>query len=167
LNPGGRSLACAGATSATTRSESACRTRRARRATFIRWLNRNQRPKNTLSLTEKVSARLKAQALAGSTVTLKLKSADFKLRTRAQALSAPTQLAARIFAAGRELLRRDVGSTQFRHIGIGVRNLEEAHDDDFADLLDRRGAQAEHAVDRLRDRFGRDAMVKGLALEDE
>ena len=32
-------------------------------------------------LTEKVSARLKANALAGSTVTLKLKSADFKIRT--------------------------------------------------------------------------------------
>ena len=37
-------------------------------------------------LTERVSARLKANALAGSTVTLKLKSADFKLRTRARSL---------------------------------------------------------------------------------
>ena len=55
-------------------------------------------------LTEKVSARLKANALAGSTVTLKLKSADFKIRTRARALGHPTQLAARIFAAGRDLL---------------------------------------------------------------
>ena len=55
-------------------------------------------------LTEQVSARLKANALAGSTVTLKLKSADFKIRTRARALGHPTQLAARIFAAGRDLL---------------------------------------------------------------
>ena len=46
-----------------------------------------------------------SQALAGSTVTLKLKSADFKIRTRARALGRPTQLAARIFAAGRDLLR--------------------------------------------------------------
>ncbi|HLA20649.1 MAG TPA: DNA polymerase IV, partial [Pseudolabrys sp.] len=46
-------------------------------------------------LTEKVSARLKANALAGSTVTLKLKSADFKTRTRARSLAAPTQLATR------------------------------------------------------------------------
>ena len=35
-------------------------------------------------LTERVSDRLKAKALAGSTVTLKLKTADFKLRTRAR-----------------------------------------------------------------------------------
>jgi DNA polymerase-4 len=119
------------------------------------------------NLTEKVSARLKANALAGSTVTLKLKSADFKLRTRAQALGAPTQLAARIFAAGRELLRREVGVTPFRLIGVGVSNLADAAGDDLADLLDRRGAQAEHAVDRLREKFGRDAVVKGLALEDD
>jgi DNA polymerase-4 len=119
------------------------------------------------TLTEKVSARLKAEGLAGSTVTLKLKSADFKLRTRAESLGSPTQLAGRIFAAGRELLRREVGSSKFRLIGIGVSSLEEADGIDFADLLDRRGAQAEQAVDRLREKFGRDAVVKGLALEDE
>jgi DNA polymerase-4 len=119
------------------------------------------------ALTEKVSARLKAQALAGSTVTLKLKSADFKIRTRAESLGNPTQLAARIFSAGRELLRREVGATKFRLIGIGVSNLEESVGNDLADLLDRRSAEAEHAVDRLREKFGRDAVVKGLALEDE
>jgi DNA polymerase-4 len=119
------------------------------------------------TLTEKVSRRLKAQALAGSTVTLKLKSADFRTRTRAQALGAPTQLAARIFAAGRELLKREVGSTRFRLIGIGVSSLEDADGIDLADLIDRRGAQAEHAVDRLRDKFGTDAVVRGLALEDD
>ena len=117
-------------------------------------------------LTERVSARLKANALAGSTVTLKLKSADFKIRTRARALGAPTQLASRIFAAGRDLLTHEVGATRFRLIGIGVSNLEDAIGDDLADLIDRRAADAEHAVDRLRSKFGRDAVVKGLALDD-
>ncbi len=119
-------------------------------------------------LTEKVSARLKAASLAGSTVTLKLKSADFKTRTRARALSAPTQLAARIFAAGRDLLVREVGSTRYRLIGIGVSQLEEATgDDDLADLIDRRTAEAEHAVDALRAKFGKGAVIRGLAMEDE
>ena len=117
-------------------------------------------------LTERVSARLKANALAGSTVTLKLKSTDFKIRTRARALGAPTQLASRIFAAGRDLLTHEVGATRFRLIGIGVSNLEDAIGDDLADLIDRRAADAEHAVDRLRSKFGRDAVVKGLALDD-
>ncbi|HZQ13817.1 MAG TPA: DNA polymerase IV [Pseudolabrys sp.] len=119
------------------------------------------------ALTEKVSARLKANALAGSTVTLKLKSADFKIRTRAESLGAPTQLAARIFETGRELLRREVGATRYRLIGIGVSNLADAEGDDLADLIDRRAAIAEHAVDRLRSKFGRDAVVKGLALDDD
>ncbi len=118
-------------------------------------------------LTERVSFRLKANALAGSTVTLKLKSADFKIRTRARSLTAPTQLAARIFAAGRDLLEHEMGATRFRLIGIGMSHLEDAAGDDLADLIDARTAKAEHAVDRLRSKFGRDAVVKGLALDEE
>jgi len=118
-------------------------------------------------LTEKVSARLKAAELAGATVTLKLKTANFKLRTRARRLSAPTQLAARIYKAGRDLLEREVGKTRFRLIGIGVTQLEEKEGDDLADLLDRRTAQAEHAVDRLRAKFGRGAVIRGLAIEED
>jgi len=117
-------------------------------------------------LTERVSMRLKVNALAGSTVTLKLKSADFRIRTRARALAAPTQLASRIFAAGRDLLKDEVGTTRFRLIGIGVSHLEDAVGDDFADLIDRRAAKAEHAVDKLRSKFGPNAVLKGLALDD-
>jgi DNA polymerase IV len=119
------------------------------------------------ALTERVSARLKASRLAGTTVTLKLKSADFKIRTRAESLGAPTQLAARIFAIGQELLRREIGATRFRLIGIGVSNLEDTEGGDVADLLDRRAAIAEHAVDKLREKFGRSAVVKGLAFDDD
>jgi DNA polymerase-4 len=119
-------------------------------------------------LTEKVSARLKAGALAGSTVTLKLKTADFQIRTRASSLGHPTQLAARIFAAGRELLAREAdGRTMFRLIGIGVTALSDADGADFADLIDRRTAEAEQAMDRLREKFGDDAVIKGRALDSD
>jgi DNA polymerase-4 len=100
-------------------------------------------------------------------VTLKLKSSDFKTRTRARSLGSPTQLAARIFAAGRDLLAHEMGTTRYRLIGIGVSNLEDVEGDEFADLIDRRAAEAEHAVDRLRSKFGRDAVIKGLALDEE
>jgi DNA polymerase-4 len=118
-------------------------------------------------LTERVSARLKKAGLAGSTVTLKLKTADFRTRTRARALPHPTQLANLIFAAGRDLLANETGKDKFRLIGIGLSTLIETAGDDMADLLDRREAQAEHAIDRLREKFGRDAVVKGLAMETE
>jgi len=118
-------------------------------------------------LAEKVSSRLKANALAGSTVTLKLKTADFRIRTRAQSLSHPTQLAGRIFAAGRDLLARETDGTMFRLIGIGLSALCDADGADFADLIDRRSAEAEQAIDRLRERFGDEAVIKGLALDDD
>jgi DNA polymerase-4 len=119
-------------------------------------------------LTEKVSARLKAGTLAGSTVTLKLKTADFQIRTRASSLGHPTQLAARIFAAGRELLAREAdGRTMFRLIGIGVTALSDADGADLADLIDRRTAEAEQAMDRLREKFGDDAVIKGRALDSD
>lgn len=115
-------------------------------------------------LSERVSMRLKAASLAGSTVTLKLKSADFKIRTRAASLSHPTQLASLIFATGRDLLEREVDRAEFRLIGIGVSNIIDAQGDDMADLIDRRAAEAEQAIDKLRQKFGRDAVIKGLSL---
>jgi DNA polymerase-4 len=116
------------------------------------------------TLAEEVSDRLKARNLAGATVTLKLKTADFKLRTRARSLDDPTQLATKIFAAGRDLLERETDGTRFRLIGIGVSALVSADDADPADLVDRRAVEAEHAVDRVREKFGHDAVVKGLAF---
>jgi DNA polymerase-4 len=115
-------------------------------------------------LTEKVSARLKAGELVGATVTLKLKTADFRIRTRARSLVHPTQLAATIFAAGRDLLAREADGTAFRLIGIGVSALtDEAGTVDF---IESRTAEAEAAIDKLRERFGRDAVVRGIALDE-
>jgi DNA polymerase-4 len=116
-------------------------------------------------LTERVSSRLKANDLAGTTVTLKLKTADFQIRTRARSLSHPTQLAATIFAAAHDLLARETDGTQFRLIGVGVSGLTAADGADHGDLLDRRTAEAEQAIDRLRKKFGDEAVVRGLALE--
>ncbi|HVV80199.1 MAG TPA: DNA polymerase IV [Pseudolabrys sp.] len=118
-------------------------------------------------LTERVSSRLKKAQLAGSTVTLKLKTADFKIRTRARSLPQPTQLANLIFAEGRDMLENETGTTRYRLIGIGVSNLVETEGEELADMLNRRGAQAEHAIDKLRAKFGRDAVVRGLTIDIE
>jgi DNA polymerase-4 len=120
------------------------------------------------SLSERVSRRLKASGIAGSTVTLKLKTADFRIKTRARSLGEPTQLAARIFEAGRDLLARETDGTKFRLLGIGASNLADAADADGADLVDHKGeraAKAEHAVDKVREKFGNMAVVKGLVFD--
>ena len=117
------------------------------------------------NLTEEVSARLKHNELAGATITLKLKTADFKIRTRARSLETPTQLAGRIFGAARMLLERETDGTHFRLLGVGASALVSADEADPADLVDGRAALAEHAVDDLRARFGDAVLIRGLGFD--
>lgn len=116
-------------------------------------------------LSEKVSARLKNGQLAGTTITLKLKTADFSQRTRSQSIQTPTQLAARIFSISREMLAREIDGTAFRLMGTGVSALSAAAPDESGDMLDRRSAHAERAMDALRKKFGSDAVIRGIAYE--
>ncbi|MFN5525045.1 DNA polymerase IV, partial [Bradyrhizobium sp.] len=101
-------------------------------------------------LSEKVSARLKASQLAGATITLKLKTADFRQRTRSQSIAAPTQLAGKIFAVCKEMLARETDGTAFRLMGAGVSALRPGSEASDTDMLDRRSASAERAMDALR-----------------
>ncbi len=119
-------------------------------------------------LAEQVADRAKAKDLAGRTVTLKLKQADFRLVTRRQSLADPTQLADRIYRAARALFDQKGTPGPFRLIGVGISDLSPgAEADREGDLLDpdaARRAAAERATDRIRSRFGKDAIVKGRAL---
>jgi DNA polymerase-4 len=119
-------------------------------------------------LCEKVSARLKEKGLAGRTIVLKLKTADFKQRTRNVQLGDPTQLADRIFRSGQALLVRELDGTRFRLIGIGVSDLSGADRADAGDFLDPdavKRAQAEQAMDSIRARFGTDQVATGLTFQ--
>jgi DNA polymerase-4 len=116
---------------------------------------------------ERVSARAKAMDLGGRTVVLKIKTADFKIRTRSVSLDAPTQLADRIFRVAREALRREADGTSYRLLGAGLHNICAAGECDPDDLIDRdagKRAKAEHAMDKVRARFGGDAVAKGRGL---
>jgi DNA polymerase IV len=117
-----------------------------------------------LALSERLSERVKAKGLVGDTVTLKLKSTGFRLRTRAQHLMIPTQLAGILYETCRTLLAREIDGTAFRLIGIGLSGLSQASGDDPRDLIEpaiARKAAAERAMDRVRNRFGKDAVIRG------
>jgi DNA polymerase-4 len=116
-------------------------------------------------LSEKVSARLKSADLAGLTITLKLKTADFRQRTRSQSIAAPTQLAGKIFAVCRDMLAREIDGTAFRLMGAGVSALAPGSSADDTDMLDRRAAHAERAIDDLRRKFGQTAVIRGIAYD--
>ncbi|OLP55462.1 DNA polymerase IV [Rhizobium rhizosphaerae] len=119
------------------------------------------------ALSEKVAERLRHGGQAGQTVVLKLKTADFKLRTRNRRLENPTRLADRIFRTGMDLLDREADGTRFRLIGIGVSDLADPTLADPPDLVDvgaTRRATAEEAMNRLRDKFGRGSIETGYTF---
>ena len=117
---------------------------------------------------ERVSARAKKLELGGRTVVLKLKTADFRLRTRSASLEAPTQLADRIFRTAQAALKREADGTRFRLLGVGLTNLAPALGADPASLIDTAGdkrAAAERAMDKIRAKFGGEAVEKGRAFK--
>lgn len=121
-------------------------------------------------LSEKVAERLKKKDIAGLTITLKMKTANFKSRTRNYTLPDPTQLADKIYLHGHAMMKKELDGSMFRLIGIGVANLTNAHFADPHDLVDIEGekrARVERAVDKVRDKFGGKAVELGLTFEND
>jgi DNA polymerase-4 len=120
-------------------------------------------------LAEQVSDRAKARELAGRTVTLKLKSSDFASITRRHSLNSPTQMADRIYREAAALMAAYKDAGPFRLIGVGIADLcAEGGADSTGDLLDPdagKRAAAELATDKIRAKFGQDAIIKGRALK--
>jgi len=126
-------------------------------------------------LCERVAARLKAKDIAGRTVTVKLKSARFKLFTRNHRLGSPTQMAEQIYRAATPLVEKEVAAqkrrgsdARFRLIGVGVDDLYDALAADPPDLFagddtdeKMHMAKVERAVDAVRSRFGAESIGKG------
>jgi DNA polymerase-4 len=118
-------------------------------------------------LSEQVSDRLKARGIAGRTVTLKLKRADFALTTRRVTLPGPTHSADRIWRTAQGLYDALGQAGPWRLVGVGLSDLGPDAAPASGDLLDpdaRRREAAEAAADTIRARFGRDAIIKGRSL---
>ncbi|MGA2042429.1 MAG: DNA polymerase IV [Roseiarcus sp.] len=116
---------------------------------------------------ERVAARLKKQGLACRSVTLKLRTADFRLRTRCRSGLEPTQLAPRLFLAARGLLEREMDGAPFRLLGVATADFVAADAADRGDLVDQaagREKAREQAIDSLREKFGAAAVIRGLAF---
>lgn len=129
--------------------------------------DREELEKRLYRLCVKVADIMKSKEISGSVITLKLKSADFKSKTRRRTLTEASQLADTLFRVGRELLAKEADGTRYRLIGIGFSGLQDAVGD-AGDLLDPqaiRRAEAERAMDKARAKFGGDAVVKGRALK--
>ena len=81
--------------------------------------------------------RLKAKGIAGGTVILKLKTADFQILTRNRQLSHPTQRGDLILEQAVVLIEAEADGRFFRLIGIGVTDLVSGAESDPPDLFKR------------------------------
>ena len=72
----------------------------------------------------------------GGSVTLKLKTEDFRQVTRSRKLGCPTQTADAIFQAVMPLLEREATGPAYRLIGVGCADLNPVDQSDSPDLLD-------------------------------
>lgn len=128
--------------------------------------------KELLGLAENVGRRLREKGLAGSTVTLKLKRADFVLLTRSMSLGNPTDSTNTLYEAGLRLLDEVERSGKFRLIGIGASKLVHvAERQEQLDLFQGESRKesswksVEKAMDSIKKRFGRDAIKRGGLLQ--
>ncbi len=119
-------------------------------------------------LCEKVSARAKKAGTGGATIQLKLRAADFHILTRRTTLRGPTQLAETIYRTAHKLLLATAdGKARYRLIGVGLSNLAAAEICDLFDLFEeeeRKIVATERAIDKVREKFGKDAIVKGRSF---
>jgi DNA polymerase-4 len=121
---------------------------------------------------ETVGRRLRGKGLWGSTVTLKLKTAGFKLITRSHTLEAPTNSSNAIYEQGVKLLKHmDLGQ-KYRLIGIGVSTVKSMDEEPRQQKLFSSEKQSEEswlrvekALDRIKDRFGREAIKRARLIK--
>jgi DNA polymerase-4 len=124
-----------------------------------------------LELSDKVGARMRAAGVVSRTVSLKVRTDDFRTLTRSRTLDGPTDLARDIYQAARELLAGvDLRGLPVRLIGVRAEQVhqragvaEQLTLDEA--LSDRPMAQrdAEVALDAVRGRFGSAAIGLGAS----
>ncbi len=113
-----------------------------------------------------VAVRLRAGGIAGRTVTLKVRFADFSTVTRSHTRADPTDVAAEILETADDLLAGLDPTPGVRLLGVGVSGLQDASVRQlrFEDLSTRTRRQAERTVDEIRNRFGKEIIGPGGAL---
>jgi DNA polymerase-4 len=120
-----------------------------------------------LAQCDRVATRLRREQLSARGVTLKLRLADFSLRTRSRSGLRATQLAPRLFAAARPLLDAQPDGIAYRLLGLAATELGSAEVADPDDMFVQESGREkfrEAAIAALRDRFGPMAVQRGLTF---
>jgi len=123
---------------------------------------------------ERVGASLRRHGLAGRTVTVKIKYADFRQITRQTTLAHRISSTETIYDTACAILDGVDLAGRVRLIGVGVSGFEEGGPSQLSLMPEpkpqseeKRRGRLDRAVDALRERYGRDAVVRGRLFEPQ
>ncbi len=123
-----------------------------------------------LRLSEKVGARMRRAGFSGSTVSIKVRFADFTTITRTRTRKVPTDVSREIFHEARTLYRAlHLDRARIRLVGVRMEGVVETDGVQSQLVLgapERGWREAEEAVDRLADRFGRGSVRPARLLPE-
>ena len=123
-----------------------------------------------LRLSEKVGARMRRAGFSGSTVSIKVRFADFTTITRSRTRKIPTDVSREIFHEARLLYRAlRLDRARIRLVGVRVEGIVESDEVESQLVLgapDRGWREAEEAVDRLSERFGKGSVLPARLLPE-
>lgn len=122
-----------------------------------------------LDLADRCAGRLRAQRLVARTVSIKVRTSDFRTLTRSRTLPQPTDVGRELYLVARDLLAAvDLEGLPVRLVGVRAEGLTPAGDAVRQPTLEEAVAvrvdarrDAERAMDLVRRRFGRSAIGAG------
>jgi DNA polymerase-4 len=127
---------------------------------------------STLSyLVEKAAAQLRESELYVRSVSLKLRTSDFKTVTRSHTLAEPTAEDYVIFQTVVELFRKlFVRRTQVRLIGVCLSSLTRntcTQTDLFQDVSPEQWGRLYQGIDRIRSKYGFRSILRGTSVQND
>ena len=136
--------------------------------TFARDVSDRETLTRTLrALTEEVGRRLRKSSLSGTTVHIKLRWSDFTTLTRQLTFRRPISLDIEIYSAALQIFDKHWPQGKaVRLIGVGISGFDQPfHQLGLWDAPDLSAEQLQSALDDLRERFGDDAIRRGVDLK--
>lgn len=112
-----------------------------------------------LWLSDKVARRLRKDNFCGRTISVKIRSSDFKTITRDKTLKYPTDQCRIIFETAKKLMPKEYGpNIKVRLLGVRVSHLEKNMDNPQLFLINNQELESmskcSKAMDEIRDKFG-------------
>ena len=124
--------------------------------------------RHLFSQSQAVARDLRRKGVRARTVSLILKTADFRRHSRNRTLNPPVQSAERIYQTARDLLQAFALDQPVRLVGVGASGLQPDRIPVQADLFpdsrqiqDAKWEKVDRAMDAVADRFGKSAVKRG------